>query len=192
MLVRLIASGSMEPRRQATWIRFVLVMCLTLLGIGYLAFPAHAASSEMATPANPDTGAFTGASPSFDEPSAYAKNYNLGDWGVSEQRGAATYTFPIVVPPGRNGMAPDLALRYSSESALRGGLAVGWRFDVPSISLDRSRGHEATSSYLAELRGASGRLVQVPDLTPFGGVAYRAGFDGSFTRFFNRPVIEGA
>jgi Salmonella virulence plasmid 65kDa B protein len=156
---------------------------LVVLAIGYVASPARAAPA----PADP----FMGASGSFDAPPAYATNYNLGDWGVSEQRGGATYTFPIVVPPGRNWMAPDLALRYSSHSALRGGLAVGWRVDVPSVTRDRSRGHEATSTYQASLRGASGRLVGVPDLTPSGGRAYRVEFDDSFTRFFNRPANDG-
>jgi RHS repeat-associated protein len=172
-----------------------------MLAIGYVASPAHAAAGADAGPSDP----FTGASVSFDEPPAYAKNYNLGDWGVTEQRGAATYTFPIVVPPGRDGMAPDLALRYSSDSALRGGLAVGWRLDVPSVTRDRSLGHEATSGtcdrsrgqeaesfYQVSMRGASGRLVEVPDLAPQpGGCAYRVGVDGSFTRFLHRSVNAG-
>jgi hypothetical protein len=165
--------------------RLILVVSLIVLGIGYFAPPAHAAASAASDP-------FNGAAGSFGEPAAKGTNYNLGDWGVAEQRGAATYTFPIVVPPGRNGMAPDLALRYSSGSSLRGGLAVGWRFDLPSVTRDLSRGYEkGVSPYQASLGGVSGRLVAVPDLAPAGGDPYRVEFDGSFTRFFRRPATVG-
>src|SRR5688572_22586337 len=55
---------------------------------------------------------------------------------VAEQQGAATYAFPIALPAGRNGIKPSLSFGYSSEGPLRGGLAVGWTFDVPSIERD--------------------------------------------------------
>ncbi len=78
---------------------------------------------------------FTGATPSFDAAPEKGTNYNSGDWGVSDQNGAATYTYSINVPTGRNGMAPSLALRYSSNLPLRGGLAVGWNFHIPSVEV---------------------------------------------------------
>jgi RHS repeat-associated protein len=83
-------------------------------------------------------------------------------------------------------MAPDLALRYSSGSPLRGGVAAGWTMEVPSISVDRSFGTESMRAFQASLGSARGHLVPVPDRLPFGGRAYRAEFDGSFTRFFRR------
>lgn len=131
---------------------------------------------------------FSDASPSFDRAPEASTNYNTGESGVAEQRGAATYTFPIRLPQGRNGMAPSLTLRYSSHSPLRGGLAVGWLLDVPSVKVDRAVGVEQEPVFQGAVGKASGRLIRVPDKNPFGGDAYRIDFDDSFTRFFHvRP-----
>lgn len=45
--------------------------------------------------------------------------------------GAAKYAVPITVPPGRNGMSPDISLTYSSRSG-NGVMGVGW--NVTGIS----------------------------------------------------------
>ena len=145
----------------------VLVAALALVCINAPLSRAYAAATDP----------FSDASPSFDKTPQDPTNYNTGEWGVAEQRGAATYTFPIGLPKGRNGMAPSLALRYSSRTPLRGGLAVGWTFEVPSIKVDRAVGVEQESAFRAELGKATGRLIRVPDKTPFGGVAYRVEFD---------------
>src|SRR5690349_9278438 len=61
-----------------------------------------------------------------------------GDASVSTQTGALQYSYKIDVPPGRNGMAPDLALSYSSQAPTYGGIAAGWSLSVPMISDDLS------------------------------------------------------
>lgn len=52
----------------------------------------------------------------------------FGQYGTDLFPGAATYTFQIVVPPGVNGMQPDMYLHYSSlsASARPGILGAGW------------------------------------------------------------------
>lgn len=51
------------------------------------------------------------------------------------QSGAATLSYPIATPAGRNGMQPSLALTYSSEG--RGGwCGYGWSLPTPSIDID--------------------------------------------------------
>lgn len=136
---------------------------------------------------------FSGASPAFNAAPAEATNYNLGDWGVADEKGVATYTFPIAVPPGRNGMAPQLALRYSSESPLRGGVAVGWTLDIPKIEIDYSLGFEEEPFYKASFNSASGRLVPVDDVLPYDDArAFRIDFDNAFIRVFRRVEAVGS
>jgi RHS repeat-associated protein len=91
----------------------------------------------------------------------------MGSWAVSPQTGAATYSFGIPVPPGRNGMAPQLALSYSSQNPLRGGIAAGWQFDVPSIEVDTSQGILEGRSYRSSIAGGQ-RLVPVVEPIPGG------------------------
>ncbi|MDZ7757531.1 SpvB/TcaC N-terminal domain-containing protein [Rhodohalobacter sp.] len=83
--------------------------------------------------------------------------------GVSDQNGGATYSVLIDIPPGRNGMAPSLILRYSSNLPLRGGIAAGWNFEQPSIEVDSTLGAAEGLQYKISLGSVSGRLTEVPD-----------------------------
>lgn len=51
------------------------------------------------------------------------------------QSGAATLSYPIATPAGRNGMRPSLALAYSSEGR-SGWCGYGWSLQMPSIDID--------------------------------------------------------
>lgn len=53
---------------------------------------------------------------------------------VDEASGAASFSLPITVPAGRNGMQPDLRFSYSSQSLNNSGLlGYGWSINIPYI-----------------------------------------------------------
>ena len=127
-----------------------------------------------------------------------AHDIHAGEAAVSSQTGAFTYAYPIRVPPGRHGMAPQLALVYSSHAPLYGGIAAGWSLAIPEIREDTSQGRlrthspevEATQSdpraddrFISTMAG--GRpLIPVSEPTSAGVYkTYRAQNDSSFTRY---------
>lgn len=113
------------------------------------------------------------------------EDIKVGDTSVSAT-GAFQYSYPIAVPPGRNGMQPSLALTYSSQAPIYGGIAAGWTLSGPHvISRDTSKGIIfGTRSYTSTLAG--GRpLVQVTEPWESEGVrlVFRAQNDSTFTRY---------
>lgn len=68
----------------------------------------------------------------YDVGKSYLDGLARGDGRVSQSTGTFTYRYDIPLPPGRNGMAPSLALLYSSQGK-RGFLGDGWVLNVPFI-----------------------------------------------------------
>jgi RHS repeat-associated protein len=93
--------------------------------------------------------------------------------------GVGNFSVPILVPPGRNGLQPRLALAYST-GAGNGPLGLGWTFGVPGVSRQTARGvpryEEAADVYI--LSGAED-LVPVAGRFP-GRVRYRPRTEGLF------------
>jgi RHS repeat-associated protein len=59
-------------------------------------------------------------------------NPRLGE--VDDLGGGFSYSYPIAVPPGRNGLQPALSLNYSSQPAEEGGVfGYGWSASIPYI-----------------------------------------------------------
>ena len=115
--------------------------------------------------------------------------------GVSASRGTAAYRVPIVVPPGRNGMQPHLSLNYSSDGALRGGIAVGWTLDgLPEIELDPRQGSvdPMAGAYRLRLGGGWQRLIEVADVPIEGTRTFRPEFDEEFARveYVAGPLVQ--
>jgi RHS repeat-associated protein len=137
-----------------------------------LAPPAAAAPSDP----------FFAALPARDTQAPDALSVADSDGSVDASTGSAAYKIPIVVPPGRKEMAPSLALSYSSQRPLRGGIAVGWELDIGSIEKDPEV--LDGTAYRVDWNGISERLIAVSgDPWTSFTQTFRARRDASFTRF---------
>jgi hypothetical protein len=102
--------------------------------------------------------------------------------------GAFTYSYPIAVPPGRNGMQPDLNLTYNSQAG-NGWLGIGWDFSVGSIQRSTRKGvptyNDGQDTFVFNLAGQSQELVSVGAGSDSYGnyTEYRAQIEAAFIRF---------
>ena len=93
--------------------------------------------------------------------------------------GAASSSIPIVVPPGRNGIQPKLALSYSSSKKRNGVVGVGWNLSMGSIQRNTRFGLDYDENdYVVSMEGASGELVNQ-------GSYYGLEIEGAFHRFYD-------
>jgi hypothetical protein len=95
--------------------------------------------------------------------------------------GTGNFTVPIALPPGRNGLQPQLSLVYSSGNS-SGAYGLGWNLGVPGVSRKTSKGIPLydDSQDVFILSGAED-LVPVPG-GPVGATRYRPRTEGLFAR----------
>jgi RHS repeat-associated protein len=147
------------------------------------------------------------AEPKLDRPAA-----ETGAYAVNDRTGAATYSYSFRLPPAR-GVGPALGLVYSSNGAIRGGIAQGWELTgLASVRRDAFRERTAGSpEYVAyfgtsivELRAVTGDLPlslttgdarlalgNSDNILPPGArtiTAWRAKIDRDFTRFYKVDI----
>lgn len=133
----------------------------------------------------------TVSSTSVGAPTQEKRDIGAGDASYASRTGAFEYSYPIVVPPGRLGMQPSLALSYSSQGSLRGGVAANWSLNVPMIQRDTSEGslgmapgatdHEELP-FTSSMSGGH-RLVSVDEPVEQGWDSYRAEYDDQYIRY---------
>jgi RHS repeat-associated protein len=95
-----------------------------------------------------------------------------GAWAVDDQ-GAATYSIPILAPPGTAGLTPKLGFVYSSNAG-NGALGVGWSLSGLS-RIERCPAVSASNAGAPrEVRGDTGDrfCLDGNQLKHFGGAAY--------------------
>ncbi len=93
--------------------------------------------------------------------------------------GPLTYDYPITVPPGRNGLQPDLKLNYNSQlSGEESAFGYGWSVSIPYIERINRKGTDKlyTESYFNS--SLSGELVLI------SGTSYGSKIDnGEFLKY---------
>ncbi|HAB38245.1 MAG TPA: hypothetical protein DCE52_09680, partial [Rhodobacteraceae bacterium] len=87
------------------------------------------------TPEMPEAAAFMPTAISDLEPKTPAEGITLIQPPTANQQGDANVSYPLSLPPGRQGMAPQLALSYSSSGG-ESWCGYGWNIATQSISVD--------------------------------------------------------
>ena len=99
--------------------------------------------------------------------------------------GTATTSIPISVPPGRQGVQPELALVYGSANG-NGWVGMGWKLEKSVIDRRTKFGLDYNGDdYTFRLSGINADLVSV------GEDEYRAKIEGSFTRVKKLTAPDG-
>jgi len=107
---------------------------------------------------------------------------------ISLFTGAATSKIPILVPPGRNGISPNLSLSYNSYQK-NGWIGVGWNLDMGSIRRSTKKGLDYTANdFVAGMNGPSDELVQRED---WGSGYYGVKIEGTFYKYYLNPSTGG-
>ena len=99
--------------------------------------------------------------------------------------GTMSHTIPLVVPPGRHGIDPGLALTYQSTNG-ESWVGVGWTLEVGAIERSARHGVIYTGDdYVFRMAGATVDLVA----TSTG--EYRAKIEAAFTRLRQLTAADG-
>jgi len=103
--------------------------------------------------------------------------------------GAAGYKIPIKVPPGRNGLTPDISLNYNSYFK-NGWIGVGWTLDMGAIRRSTRYGVDYDADdYVYEQNGSTKDLVSKTD--DWGADYYGAKIEGDFSKYYFNSTTGG-
>ncbi len=109
----------------------------------------------------------------------YFANFSSKYFSVDLSSGTAQTSVPVLVPQGRKGIAPNLALSYSSASR-NGWCGVGWNLDMGSIERSTKKGipkyRDADDAFQMSFQGSSSELVNT------GANEFRLKIESAFMR----------
>jgi hypothetical protein len=112
-------------------------------------------ASVILTPVSPVLAAFGDGTPTITNPDAFTADKDAPK--VDGPTGAFTQRIQLDIPPGRNGLQPDLALQYNSQNTADSIVDYGWNLSVPYIQRLNKTGsqdlYSASVSYTSSLDG---------------------------------------
>lgn len=82
-----------------------------------------------------------------------------GSSGVDQSSGALTYSYPLTIPDGRNGMSPKLTLSYNSQNNDTGWFGYGWNISIPYIERTTKTGTDKMYTSPAFVSSLHGELI---------------------------------
>jgi RHS repeat-associated protein len=114
-------------------------------------------------------------------------SFNQNQLKVDKNTGALATTYPISVPPGRNGMQPDVDLVYNSQNTQPGSIfGEGWSIGIPYIARLNKSGVEnlySTSTLNYFTSSQDGELVSTTTVTSTGAAYVARTENGTFNRY---------
>jgi hypothetical protein len=138
--------------------------------------PAQEVSSSKEPPPPKEPSGTPGSPMTLTESGSSQSGISTISFSVDDFTGAAHLNYPIIVPPGRDGLTPTLSLIYNSNNP-NGWIGVGW--DIPIGFIER-RGarkgvlkYDSTDIFVLNLAGAPLDLVSI------GGGEYRLRVEGA-------------
>ena len=136
-------------------------------------------------PESPETNVFTPTMMGDIEAANPASKINLISPPTANNRGSANLEYQFEMPPARNGMQPQVALTYNSDSG-SGWAGEGWDIQIPTISVDTRWGVPRYSEqFETETYLLNGQMLAMMDGTEMT-VAHRS---DSISRQENRQFF---
>jgi YD repeat-containing protein len=111
----------------------------------------------MLMPLSPAYAAFGDGTPTIQNPSVFSETPFPKIDGAS---GAFTQRIPLDIPPGRNGLQPDVALEYSSQNTKDSIVGYGWSLSTPYVErLNKTGSQDLYGSNVTYTSSIDGELV---------------------------------
>jgi hypothetical protein len=123
------------------------------------------------------SGSYAAASSSGSSQNNQTPAISTANIDVTQFSGAANVSIPILVPPGRAGLQPNISLNYNSNRG-NGWIGMGWDIDMGSIQ--RSQTNRFNFEFQSTSAGKAD-LVSRPD---WGSNYYGAKIEGEFVKYY--------
>jgi RHS repeat-associated protein len=150
--------------------------------------PADTAAPSAAAPASAPSSPLTSAPATGPDlqPLVY-NSFNQNQVKIDKNTGALNTTFPIDIPPGRNGLQPDLKLIYNSQNTQQGGIfGEGWSISIPYVERLNKTGIDklySTSTLNYFTSSLDGELVATTTVTSTASTYVARIDNGTFDRY---------